>query len=239
MPSHDSVSRQPVIGATTRRLPGIGSASPVAAVNVADETRQQLLFLREQFSTELKSLQEEARQLGLLAAQKEAESALQVAKNDLAREWELKEESLRRAGEQEQQALQALVQSLKTQHEQLLPDMEPVLARLALLVTAKLIGQHQTSRVLVADLARQAIDAYRLSIPLQVFVSAADFNRIREQEQAGELVQYLQVDPQAESGSCLIDYGSGRLEASLDTQWQALKDAVLQVPSGAHRADGL
>lgn len=230
----DSILRQPVVGSNARRLPGLAASAP-APVVPGHEARPLLDSLREQFATELAALQDEARQQGIAIARKEAEAALRVAKEEQVRQLQQKEDVLRKAIQKEQQHLADLVAAVRERHEQIIPDMEPVVARLALAVAAKLIGQHQVARPLVADLAAQAIEEYRLGKLVQVRVAAADYEHIQAQEPAGELLQHLQVDHQLMPGSCQIDYGSGQLDADLDTQWAAIKVVVLGDQTGAGR----
>lgn len=233
----DSVLRQPAVASGGRRLPGFADrAAAVSASKTQGSDAQQLLVsLREQFASELAVLKEEARLQGAAAARKEAEEALRVAKADLTRQWQQKEDEQRQAMEQSQQHVMALATALRERHEQVTAEMEPIVSRLALTVAAKLIGQHQVARPLVVDLATQAIEAYRLGTVVQVRVAAADYDRIQLQYPAEELLQFLKVDHQVEPGSCLIDYGRGQLDASLETQWAAIKAVVLQTQTGAGR----
>jgi flagellar biosynthesis/type III secretory pathway protein FliH len=181
----------------------------------AREPSNVLASLREQFAAELKALRDEARQQGIAAARQEAEAAL------------------RKAIQQEREHLMALVTAVRAQHEQMIPELEPVVVRLALMVVTKLLGQHQAARPLVADLAIQAIEAYRLGTLVQISVAPADHARIQAQEIASELFQHLQIDHELAPGSCLIDYGRGQLDVSLATQWATLQTMMLQAASGA------
>ncbi|MCZ4335768.1 hypothetical protein O4H51_23405, partial [Aeromonas hydrophila] len=84
-----------------------------------------------------------------------------------SRQWQKKESALRLALEQEQQRLSDLAQALAKHSEQALEAMQPVVGRLALAVVMRVLGQHLVSRPLVADLAAQAVEQYRLSEPLR------------------------------------------------------------------------
>lgn len=206
----DSILRQPVIGSQVRRLPGL--RTQLAHRSSSEETEcnasNARAVLLEQFATELAVLKEEARQ---------------------------QEVVLRKGIEQERSQLMALVTAIRAQHEQLIPELEPVVARLALMVVAKMLEQHQVDRPLVADLAKHAIEVYRLGTRVQIIVATEDHACIQAHESSRELRQYLQIDHELTPGSCLIDYGSGQLDVSLATQWAAIKAVVLQAASGASR----
>ena len=233
----DSILRQPVIGKHVRRLPGLMTPSAhrspsEEAENNASNTRA---VLREQFAAELSALKDEARQQGIAAARQEAVAALRAAEEEQIRQLQQKEAVLRKAIQQEREQLMDLVTAVRAHHEKMIPELEPVVARLALIVVAKLLGQHQVSRPLVADLAIHAIEEYRLGTLVKIRVAAVDYACIQADEAASELLQCVHIDHDLEAGSCLIDYGSGELDASLATQWAVIQAMILQAASGAGR----
>ncbi len=233
----DSILRQPVIGPHVRRLPGLMTPSAHLSVcDVADNSASNArALLREQFAAELNVLKDEARQQGIAAARQESEAALRAAEEEQICQLNQKEAVLRKAIQQERAQLMGLVAAVRAHHETLIPELEPVVARLALMVVAKLLGQHQVNRLLVVDLAMQAIEAYRLGALVKIRVAAVDYACIQADESAGELLQYVHTDHDLAPGSCLIDYGSGQLDASLATQWAAIQTVVLQAASGEGR----
>lgn len=236
-PRTDSILRQPVIGQHVRRLPGL--MTPLAHRSPSEEAESNAsktrAVLREQFADELSALKDEARQQGISAARQEAVAALRAAEEEQTRQLQQKEAVLRKTIQQERKQLMDLVTAVHAHHEKMIPELEPVVARLALIVAAKLLGQHQVSKLLVADLARHAIEEYRLGALVKIRVSAVDYACIQAEEAESELLQCLHIDHDLAPGSCLIDYGSGELDASLATQWTAIQAMILQAASGAGR----
>lgn len=226
-----AILRQPTQGVGTRRLPGLDNPGAVVEAARPDSQAQTMAALRTNFATELASLEREARVKGLAEARQEAAkelaSTLAKAQEEQALQWQKKEESLRLDLEGERLGLADLAGELRKQSEQLIAAMEPIVGRLALAVVIRLLGQHLVSRALVADLAAQAVEEYRLSEPVRIRVSAADFESIRSSASQGTLLASFQVDHEADVGSCMIDYGSGQLDAGLDTQLATLKELLL------------
>jgi len=230
----DNILRQRQLDPEVRRLPGL--ILPEAQAATAEQSAQQSANVRESlraaFAAELAELEEEARLRGIVAAQREASSALQSASDALTRQFQKQEAVLRNASEQERSQLMALIAAVRTRYEQLMPELEPVVTRLALIVTARLLGQRQIEGPLVAELAKHAIEEYRLAAPFQISVAAEDHAFILAHATADDLRQHLRIDHALVPGSCLIDYGSGQLDASLAIQWAALQAVVLQAASG-------
>jgi len=231
----DSILRQPQIGPQLRRLPGliVPGAQGTPTELSAQTPSSVLASLRATFATELAELGEEARLQGMRAAHQEADTALCNARETLTGQLQKQEALLRNAVQQEFAHLAALITAVRARYEQLIPELEPVVARLALIVTTRLLGQLHIERPLVADLAKHAIEEYHLVTPLQISVAAEDHALILAHTPADELLQHLRIHHELAPGSCLIDYGSGQLDASLATQWAALQSHVLQTASGA------
>lgn len=225
------VLRQPQQSLGTRRLPGLHSGV-VAPTATPDARSHTLDSLRSTFAAELALLADEARQSGLAAARDAASKALAEQQQEQSRQWQKKESALRLALEQEQQRLSDLAQALTKQSEQALEAMQPVVGRLALAVVMRVLGQHLVSRPLVADLAAQAVEQYRLSEPLRIRVSAADYASLTANAAEEGRLACFQIDHNAAVGSCLIDFGAGQLDAGLETQLAAIKQALLQDTQG-------
>ena len=233
-PADAGVLRQPQQSLGTRRLPGLHSG--VAAATAAPDARSHTLdSLRSTFAAELTLLADEAKQSGLAAARDAASKALAEQQQEQARQWQKKESALRLALEQEQQRLSELAQALAKRSEQALEAMQPVVGRLALAAVMRVLGQHLVSRPLVADLAAQAVEQYRLSEPLRIRVSAADYASLTANAAEEGRLACFQIDHDAAVGSCLIDFGAGQLDAGLETQLAALKQALLQDAQGEGR----
>jgi flagellar biosynthesis/type III secretory pathway protein FliH len=236
-PSDMAVLRQPQQGLGTRRLPGLsglhgGAVAPVAEPAARSHT---LDSLSSAFASELALLADEARQEGLATARQVASKALAEQQQEQSRQWQKKESALRLALEQEQQRMSALAEALARQSEKAVEAMQPVVGRLALAVVTRVLGQHLVSRPLVADLAAQAVEQYRLGNPLRIRVSAADYASLSASAGEEGPLACFQVDHEAAVGSCVIDFGAGQLDAGLETQLAAIKQALLPDSQGDDR----
>lgn len=233
MPSPETVAecvlRQPVMVQKVRRLPGLMPTPPQVSV---PETVSVLTTLREQFATELNMLRDEACQLGLAAASKKAEADLHAIREEQARHWQESAKDLRLDSLQERSQLIALISAIQVRHDQLVSDLEPVVTRLALLVTSRFLGHYPGDRCLVADLARQAIETHRLEQPFQISLAVSDHACLLAHESGIGIRPFLNIDPALSPGSCRIDFGHGQLDASLKTQWAALEEKLLQAEQG-------
>lgn len=232
-----TILRQPAQGQGVRRLPGRESDGRVQANPQADTPDQTLAALRRAYAPQLLLLEQEARERGLSqglaeAAQKAAAQALKVQAQQTM-QWQ-QEARLREAQLEQQHQLQVLIEALKEQSAQMLEAMQPVLGRLALGVIARMLGHQAAEPSLVANLAQQAIDQYRLSEPLRVRVAPVDYQRLQTLGRESPLLTW-HADPGLVAGSCLIDFASGQLDAGLDCQWARLKATLLAVEQGEDR----
>lgn len=224
------IVRQPEQRTGSRRLPSLQAAQPAPA----ESPTQQREGLRQAFAEELAELAQAARQQGLAAAQEETAKALAQRQKEMAAQLQDKQAELDKTLDRQAAQLAELTQSLDTQRQQMLAAMEPVAARLALAVVHRLLGHQAAHGALVAELAAQAIEEYRLTEPLRIRVSAADHARLRGLLDDEQALARFQLDPNAAVGSCLIDYGLGQLDAGLDTQLAAIRTALLGDDRVAH-----
>ncbi len=224
-PRIGSVLRQPDQRSGGRRLPGPQSATPAQAQ--VQNREQTLDGLRQAFAAELAQLEEQARERGLAVAREESAKALSQSQQRLNREWQDKQAALDKSLEQQRRQVAELTRALEQQRETLLQAMEPVVARLGLSVATRLLGQQAHSTTLVAALATHAIEEYRLKAPLRIRVSSADHARLRSLLDDEHTLSAYQVDPAANVGACLIEHALGHLDAGLDTQMTALRQALL------------
>lgn len=185
--------------------------------------------LRVRFSEELFQLEEEARLRGLEDARLHNEKELVELRRKLEAEFAAKAETLaleqQQKIQQQEQKLRALYDTMEQERQQLLETLEPVVGRLALSSVFQLLGRQAVNGGLVADIARQAIESYRLS-PLRIRVSENDYRALMSGKDS-EFKGLLQMDHDAAEGSCIIDFGQGQLDASLDTQLSALREILL------------
>jgi|GEM_PF-2871051 len=233
-PKHNStVLRQPIIE-TGRRL-GAQHTSPAVTVDVVSQSTiekndaaSMMASLRQNFSSQLATLEEEARQRGLKKAAEESVVVLHQLKEQMTAKWAEEEQKKRQLLAEEQKKLAALYQNIQNQKEKILTAMEPTVIELSFEIVAKILGKKAVERSVIAELAEQAIDRYRLKSLLKIYIARADFEYLAKQENHNELMSYYQIDEHASVGSCIIDFGTGSLDASLETQLKAIRDLLLQ-----------
>lgn len=176
-------------------------------------------------------LAQEVRDQALREARATAEAELIAARVKLQAEWAAQQETQlqerERALEEQRLQLAQLSARLEEERQHLVESMEPVVGRLAIAVVLRLLGRHVAEHALVADLARHAVDSYRLN-PLRIRISEADYRRLLRELGDPALMSLFQVDHDASVGACVIDYGTGQLDAGLETQLAELKSALFE-----------
>lgn len=239
-PVPSKVLRQPIQNLGVRRLPVLeGYAQPKPLLN--QEPKPDIrVVLRESFALELAELERDSRDKGLAQGLSEAGNGARAQLTQaLARQeqqWLKKEASLRAALETERLQLAQLVEALKEQQKQLISAMEPSVGQLVLGVVTRMLGQHGDTRSLVADLAKQAIEEYRLAGPLRIRVAPVDYQALLRLAPDDAFLKSFLVDPQASAGSCLIDFEGGQLDAGVQSQLASV--ASLLVKQGDGRVAG-
>lgn len=235
-PERPKVLRQPARNLGARRLPGLEGEARADQAHEPDIS----VTLREAFALELAELERQSRDKGLAQgladAGKQARAQLAEALAQQEQQWLKKEASLRAALETERLQLAQLVDALRTQQKRLVSTMEPSLGRLALAVVTRLLGQHDDTRSLIADMARQAIEEYQLAEPLRIRVARADFETLLRLAPDDALLKAFVVDPQASPGSCLIDFEGGQLEVGVQSQLARVASVLTE--QGAGRVAG-
>ncbi|NWB95794.1 hypothetical protein HX882_07840 [Pseudomonas gingeri] len=241
-PLSSTVLRQPSQSQGARRLPGIDTRDQETAQVSQDRQRESMNALRATFASELAELEREARAKGLAQGRQDgveqARAELAKALVQQEQQWLKKETTLREALDTQRLKLGEVVDALKQQRERLLSTLEPIVGRLALAVTTRLLGQQHNTRSLVADLARQAIEEYRLSGPLRIRVARVDYEALQRLAPDDALLASLQIDPEAAAGSCLIDFEGGQLDAGLDTQLEQARASLVPAAQGGDRVAG-
>lgn len=182
------------------------------------------------YAIELDELKEEARQRGLREGQIESQEILGEIQTNFERKLEEKGAILSAELNQERQKFIDLVAALEKQKLEFMADMQPEIGRVVAIVCAKILGRHAIDHALITDMAKQAIIEHQIS-PICIYVSAEDYERTRRYPGGEDVLAILKVDQNAEVGSCVIDFGTGQLDASLERQIQSLKAILLKKES--------
>ncbi|MCE0460993.1 FliH/SctL family protein [Pseudomonas uvaldensis] len=221
-PTSSTVLRQPSRNQGARRLPGLDANVGTKSLPDEGHSTDIKATLREAFALEFAEIERESRDKGLAQGlsegSKQAREQLAEALSEQEQQWQKKEATLRTALETDRLQLTRLLEALESQHQQLMPAMEPLVGRIALTVVTRMLGQHVDTRSLVLDLARQAIEEYQLTGPLRIRVARADYETLLRLASDDPLSASFQIDPQAVVGSCLIDFEGGQLDVGVQTQ---------------------
>lgn len=161
-----------------------------------------------------------------VAMAEDTAEALRLSQLEQMQQWQAEAQALRAAYDRDCQLLRRLIDELRQQRQQVLQGLEPVLAALVVQVTVQMLGQQARQDALVGALARQAIADYQLAGELQIQVSGDDYESLRRNPAAADLLPLLQVNAQAEIGSCVIDYGEGLVDAGLEAQLEQLRQVL-------------
>lgn len=232
-------SPSPVRG--VRRLPLASQSQAVVAdfqvdAEPAIDIQNEQPDLRVIFAEELAALTTEVRTEAVAQGKAQAERELAAARENLQAEltadFASQLESERQKLDIQREQLTTLMGALKAEREGLVEAMFPTVVRLSTAVVLRLLGSHATSRTLVGDLARHAIDEYRLDGSLRVLVSEADYHAIVDSGDEQTFIDMFHIDREAVVGSCVIDFGTGLLDASLNTQLDTLKAVLMKAGGG-------
>lgn len=235
------VLRSPSQVRGVRRLPLVSqSDAPTAGLQIDVSTpvdiQDEQPDLRAIFAEELATLAAEARadavEQGRAQAQRELAAAREKLQAELTADFASQLENERQQLGIQREQLATLMDALEAQREGLVEAMLPTVVRLSTAVVLRMLGSHATSRALVGDLARHAIDEYRLTGDLRVLVSEADYQAILDGNDEQAFTGMFQVDHEAAPGSCVIDFGTGSLDASLNTQLDTLRAALMKAGGG-------
>lgn len=189
---------------------------------------EHLAQLRQAFADDLELLEDEARQAGLASATKDNAAKLQRLEDELKARLQKEGDALRLEVQRERARLVEYIKALTVERQELLAQAEPVAVEVAFAVVAKLLGQRAVERNIVQELATQAVAEHKLSMPLRIRVSPADFEQLKALPEDSELAHHFRADEHMAAGGCILEMGHGRIDASLDVQLTAIKDLLLK-----------
>jgi flagellar assembly protein FliH len=231
--SHDPVTlRQPV------HAPAPGVA-PLAPARPSAEERERELIAR------LESIERDAREAGLREGREQGqregrEQGLREGREEGAREGrEAATAKVEAELGAQVAALAAFLKQARTQLDRQIDGLEPLCAEIAFESAAKILGRAMLEPDGVAAAVREAIRRARDRSRLVLRVSPRDFALLEAQR--GRLADGLDSGPlelvadgRVELGGCLLETPGGTLDARLEVQLAALRDALL----GAHAPTG-
>lgn len=111
--------------------------------------------------------------------------------------------------------------------------VEDDVVALAYAAVCRIVGSTVVTRDGMAELIRQLVDELNHTDEFRVCVSTDDYEMLRGHDwstapEAGRQEFELVADERIQTGGCIVESARGNLDGRLDTQLQALKDALLQ-----------
>lgn len=228
----DTIIRAAALSGVAHRLER-GARAPAAQPGEqareqhGEERERQHAEARAQVELILEAAREEAE---LAAAALRAEAELRGYEEGLARG----ELAGRAPLDEQREHFAALSAALVRSKAAVLADAEDAMVELAFAAVCKVVGEHAASAAGVAAMVRQHSARRHEREQVVVRLHPDDFALL----QAGEegLADHCRADAGIELGGCIVDSGSGSLDARLETQLTGLRDTLLTVR--AERAAG-
>lgn len=192
----------------------------------------------------LADAQQQQQSVQNLQLQKQREVELQQAK--AAAEQLGYAEGLRRGEQAAQQQLQqhvAQLTGLMGQLHQARQDMvnraEDTMVEIVYEAMCRIAGTHVGQRPMVLGMVQRVLSEFRQHEPLVLLLHPHDLALV--QQALPELgidpeQTQLRPDPSLKMGGCMVESAAGTLDASLETQFSRLREALLQVRRGEEYA---
>lgn len=146
------------------------------------------------------------------------------------------QEGLARAGQESQEILakaRAVLQAAETERAAILNQMERELVELAQEIAKRIVAAElKVNREVVAAIAKEALALVRDRPHVMMFVHPDDLNACQQARPQFEAllpenaVLRILPDSQVKRGGCILDTGEGVVDATLDSRWAAIMEAL-------------
>lgn len=130
----------------------------------------------------------------------------------------------------------ALVAVAQQEVDRLLAEAEPKIIELVLAISRKVIYEEVAERpTVVLNLVRGALERVRDQDKINIHVSPDDYDLIMQARRdlqgvvGAERSLTVSADPVLERGGCLIETSFGTVEAGIDTQLEAIRQALQEL----------
>jgi flagellar assembly protein FliH len=237
-PAADPVAAAPATPGSA--APGVAAppAPPPVDQQILEEARRKAQLMLQQAQEQIQQAMEQAQQ----QAQKLFEQAR-------AQGFEQGKQEGLAAGRQELAAafdeVREVYKQVLAERQKILDAVEPQVARLALKVAEKIIGQEvKASGDSVVGVVRQAMAGLGTREEVKIRIHPHDYPAVDENRKALErLVEGLKLlevvsDPRIEQGSCVLETNLGNVDARISVQLEALAQAFEKVAQGEEEGTG-
>ncbi len=176
------------------------------------------------------------------SARREAESIIQQAHADSA---SIREEAYNDGYQTSLAEFQARLVEVREIKLNALRDAEADLLKLSVKIAEKILGKElSVNKRAIVDIVSKAIQNARQRENITVHVNPSDIETVsnnRENFVIGERAQIFDfvADPSVSAGGCVIETEIGRIDARLETQFNALEEALLGRSMGVEESSSL
>lgn len=141
----------------------------------------------------------------------------------------------RKAYEMQAERFGAVIDAMRHKGEELLTSYEPVLIELVLDISKALVRHElNTTPELVRSCLERGLAMAVKGMSIRVHLHPKDLELIQRaemplsEEAAGHSLEFM-ADPSIERGGCLLETEMGVIDATLDTQWRTVSQAMLDI----------
>lgn len=179
---------------------------------------------KQRFDTELRALEEEAKQRGTKLGEA---AGLEKAKKEYADQVD---------------ALAEVMKSLRTSLDQKIDGLSEMTVEIVCEAVAKVIGESMVDKDVVAAAVRQVVRKAKEQTKMIVRVSQADWTFLHGHE--AELTDGFSAgsveilpDDRVQMGGCLVETSAGTLDGRLEVQLERLREALLNARSSMQETE--
>ncbi|MCD6069502.1 MAG: putative flagellar assembly protein FliH [Microvirga sp.] len=160
----------------------------------------------------------------------ESEGAEKVARLEAAAISRLENERQLLIGELQEirKRLSSSLEAIEAQRRELLEQSERFAVTVAYTAVSRIVGALAEEGRLVGALVSRAVEESRLGGPFVVRVAKEDHGQLLSLALPEGLSVELLPDEKLKPGSCVVEFENGSMDAGLDAQLVAIKDALLR-----------
>jgi len=222
----------PVAPAAHKAAPAAAPAPQAAPVPSALEVQNQALLRERDAEIEKLRAQASKAQLALTEAYADAEKRGHAAGLEKGE----------RAGQQmlqvQAERLKSLVVQIGQARRQTMADAEDTLVEIAFAAVCRILGEQGASREALQRIVGDAVASAREREQLAVRLHPDDVALLRSSATGVDDEIRLSADTGVKLGGCIVDSGTGSLDARFETQLCLLADALRAVRAGRHSDQG-
>jgi flagellar assembly protein FliH len=143
----------------------------------------------------------------------------------------------------QEEAFSAILKDLDGQLLSEIEMFESIGVELVFEVLLKILGSKAVNRTLIEEVLAQCLHKCISTKVVKVRVSVSDYQLIIKKaldEHVTSLLEHVEVTPDVQilPGGCIVETGSGNLDARLENQLQTFKDYLIEVYTQSQKSEG-